>query len=118
MLESLVGVYLIRRFFGQSFTFKRLRDTLGFIIFVGLGATAVSATIGVASLWMTGTILTAHIPATWIAWWVGDTLGALIIAPFIIVWFTDPQREHATESYVEAIALAGTIVVANVIVFF
>src|SRR5229473_197787 len=60
---------------------------------IALGAicsTAVSAAVGVASLLLGGTITP---PLSWLtfrAWWLGDMLGDLVIAPLLFVWISRP----------------------------
>jgi len=83
MLEAVIGVFLARRF-GFMREKGELKNILLFIFFCVLGSTALAATIGVTSLWLGGIVSLATYKATWIAWWVGDALGALIVGNLII----------------------------------
>src|SRR5262249_25694928 len=60
-------------------------DVLTFILLAAGLSTTISATIGVASLWL-GDV--SVIPSHWWAWWVGDVTGALIVAPVLLVLAT------------------------------
>lgn len=66
-----------------------LVDSHSVFSFIGLAAglsTLISATVGTTSLWLGGVVSAQAYAATWTAWWVGDAFGALIVAPFLLVW--------------------------------
>src|SRR5438445_8114237 len=65
---------------------KNLRDALGIIYFGATLSTFISATIGVTSLLLGGTVSSGAAFSTWQAWWIGDVLGDLIFAPLILSW--------------------------------
>lgn len=77
-LEAVVGVFLLRRV-GFSLDHDTTRNTLLFVLCGVLCNTLLSATIGTSSLWLGQTISLSAYPSTWLAWWVGDMLGALTI---------------------------------------
>jgi len=83
-----------------------------------LAATTVSASLGTTAVWL------AHIPVNdgyglfWMVWWVGDVLGALLIAPLIFVWSRPwrPGREPAR--WLEGAVLALLLAVVSLAVFY
>ena len=84
-LEAVVGATLVRR---RPFR-AQLDETRGVLRFALLGAvvaTAVSATIGALALWGQGLIDARAFVATWRVWWVGDAMGALVVAPALLTW--------------------------------
>lgn len=83
-LEALIAVRLLQ-IFGFRKDMGRVRDAMAFIIFAALIATAVSATIGTTSLIYNGVGSWSLFWHIWREWWVGDMVGALIVAPFILV---------------------------------
>jgi signal transduction histidine kinase/CheY-like chemotaxis protein len=87
MLEALLAVYLIRRYIDTERLFKRVRGTLIFCFFILLAA-MVSPSMGFFSLWAAGALPSSAFFVTWVSWWVGDILGALILAPFLITWLS------------------------------
>src|SRR5207253_3128766 len=76
----------------------------------------VSATIGVISLGAGSVQPPAALPTLWSVWWLGDALGALIVAPLLLVW-TDraPVRRDAA---LEGSILIAALIAANAIIFF
>jgi signal transduction histidine kinase len=117
-LEAVAGAYVMRTWFGFRGTFDGLRQVMGLAIPVALGTTTISATIGVACLAL-GKVVTAHgAVETWLAWWVGDMLGALVVAPLLLTWSTGRMRKPSTDRLPEVIALTGSVITSGVVVFF
>ncbi|HUR32465.1 MAG TPA: MASE1 domain-containing protein [Vicinamibacterales bacterium] len=83
-LESVVAVSMLRRLRQFSPTFSRIQETLAFIILAAGLSTAVSATIGAATLCVAGVQPWTRFAALWTDWWIGDALGALVVAPVIL----------------------------------
>jgi signal transduction histidine kinase len=82
--EAYLGAFALGRvaFFRPSLA--RLRDVLTFIGLAAVASTLISATVGVASLWVGGIVPTEGAGRTWAAWWVGDLMGDLVMAPVLL----------------------------------
>ena len=85
-LEAVAGAWALRRFEFRS-AFDRLRDSS---IFLGVAVLApvISASIGIVTLLATGAASSSQAPFAWQAWWVGDAIGALIVAPLLLTWLS------------------------------
>src|SRR5581483_441340 len=88
-LEVLIGAFLLRRFRFQP-SFSTLRDVFLLIFLATPVSTAISATIGIFSLWRGGVIPSAATVPTWIPWWVGDAVSNIIVSPLIFVYCSQP----------------------------
>jgi signal transduction histidine kinase len=104
-LEALAGVALLRYIPGFSPSLERVRDALG-LVFVAWTSTAIGATLGVLSLATGGIVGTAALAETWRAWWIGDALGDLVVAPLLLVWASKPPEGVPSAGRVEG-ALLG-----------
>ncbi|MGH8978894.1 MAG: ATP-binding SpoIIE family protein phosphatase, partial [Acidimicrobiia bacterium] len=80
-LAVVVATYLLRRF-GFRPELDRVRDAL-IIVFSGIGAMTISATIGTFALLLSDGINANEFDETWAAWSAGDAMGVLIVAPFL-----------------------------------
>jgi integral membrane sensor domain MASE1/anti-sigma regulatory factor (Ser/Thr protein kinase) len=80
-LAVMVATYLLRRF-GFRPELDRVRDAL-IIVFSGIGAMTISATIGTFALLLSDGINANEFDETWAAWSAGDAMGVLIVAPFL-----------------------------------
>ena len=96
--------------------FDRQRDFVAFVLAV-ISSAAVSATIGVASLYLGGVHTPEGIIPTLQAWWVGDVLGGLILGTLILVWATGVRTNFKGRRCLEGTILLGSIAVLSVLMF-
>jgi PAS domain S-box-containing protein len=83
-LESVLAVWALRRLPSFDDGLRRVPDVLALIIIGAVLCTMVSATVGVSTLCAAGVQPWTRFTALWFDWWLGDALGALIIAPAIL----------------------------------
>lgn len=114
--EALLGAYLLRRV-GFRKEMDRLRDALAFIGLAAIASTLVSASVGVLSLWLGGTVAATAVGVTWSAWWVGDILGNLVFGTLLLALFAIPRRTHLFSRRNEALALTAIIFIPGVLTF-
>jgi len=52
----------------------------------------------------------SDIPFSWFTWWVGDTIGVMIVAPLLLAWFAQPRERwrarRAALTWPTAVALS------------
>lgn len=119
-LEPLVAAYLLKSLVKFKNSLERLRDVLGLIIFGALLCTMISATIGVVSLWWGGLIDTSNLASTWVAWWVGDTVSNLVVAPLLLVWsakWQAKQRLISLEKGIDITRSVEVVIIAISLIF-
>ena len=117
-LEALAGAFLVNRYANGIAAFQRARDIVSFSLLAGLVSTAVSATIGVTSLVLTGFAQAGQVGAIWLTWWLGDAAGALIVAPLLLLWATTRGLGPLRERPAESVLLLLTILATGALVFF
>jgi signal transduction histidine kinase len=113
-LEGLLAAYLVSRYANGRHAFERLRDVFRFAFVAALLSPIVSATFGVTSLCATGYAQWSDFGPIWLTWWLGDAVGALVVAPLLIIWANDPRpppwdRRRAFELAMFASALVLTV---------
>ncbi len=82
-LAPLLAVTLLTRV-GFRRQLDRRKDAL-LIVFLGaLASTLISATIGAATLIVSGAIADDQLLTAWAVWWTGDAMGILAVAPFLL----------------------------------
>jgi signal transduction histidine kinase len=91
MAEVVVGAILLRKLIGPRATLDRAENVSRMLVAIGT-ATAISATIGTASMLAGGVIGTAEIPKFWRTWWLGDTAGGLVVVPLLLAWAPHPTK--------------------------
>ena len=111
-LEAVLGEYALRHIPGFRLSLDRLVDALA-LVGVALASTLISATIGVSSLYAGGLIAGSHFGETWSAWWQGDVLGDLVVAPFLLTWASARWYKASGRRAAEAAAMAALLVGAS-----
>jgi len=116
-LEAVVGAYALSRIPGFRLSLDGVRDVLAMIVLAAALSTMISATIGVASLYTAGLVQQPKLAETWRTWWIGDAIGALLVAPAILVWSKRPRVHPSARRLVEAVVLTLGLVLASLVVF-
>jgi diguanylate cyclase (GGDEF)-like protein/PAS domain S-box-containing protein len=116
-LEVLVGVSLLRRIPNFRNSLERLQDVLGLVVLSAGLSTMVGATVGVTSLCVGGSAPWALYGSLWWQWWLGDAMGALVVAPVLLTWSTPPRITWEPRLVAEVGALLGMLVAISQIVF-
>lgn len=91
-LQALAGAFLIRRLVGFPNALIRARDVITFLATGGPISCLISATVGVMTLSLSGKIPWALTPLNRGVWWVGDTLGVIIVTLLLLCWFAEPRH--------------------------
>lgn len=113
--EALVGAWLVRRFARGAEAMDSTRDVLKFVFLAGLLSTMIAATAGASSLGWKGLIEWKDWGWMWMAWWLGDATGIVLIAPLILLWRS--SRRSNWRRYVEVSVLVVGVVAMSAIVF-
>ncbi|MCU0543185.1 MAG: PAS domain S-box protein [Oscillatoriaceae cyanobacterium Prado104] len=72
---------------------ERLKDVVNLVLIGGLISTQISCTVGALSVYLAGkTDLAGYWSTRW-NWWLGDTMGVLIVTPLILIF----ARSKATD---------------------
>ena len=113
-LEGVLGVWVLRRLPSFDDGLRRVSDVLALVIAGACLCTMVSASIGVATLCAAGVQPWARFGVLWFDWWLGDALGALIVAPAIL---TSRRHVWAPRDWVHTALFVGGAVAVTHFVF-
>jgi signal transduction histidine kinase len=116
-LEAVLAAYALRRIPGFHVSLERLGDVIGLIVLAAGLSTMVSATIGVISLYLGGIISSPQLAETWRAWWLGDLIADLLVAPVLLVWAGGPRKLGDPKRRLEALALGVSVIGASLLIF-
>jgi signal transduction histidine kinase len=115
--EAVLAVYALRQIPGFEESLERVVDVVGLIVLAAVFSTMVSATIGVTSLHLGGIVSAKQLGETWRAWWLGDMIADLLVAPVLLVWASGPRRLGDQKRRAEAVALGIAVVAASLLIF-
>jgi integral membrane sensor domain MASE1 len=111
---ALIGWYALRRVMAFDDTLRRVRDVSVLVIVAAL-TPLVSASNGVATLALHGTVSWSAFSEVWRIWWVGDALGILLVCPVLLTWVRHPRPTAAPEKPVELGILAVSCLAVSVV---
>ena len=119
-LEPLFGALLLRRWNNFSVALDKVSDVLLLILLAAIGSTIVGASYGTLGLIAGEEITFADFGLTWLAWWLGDGMGVLVISPVLLAGFamtrTAPLFFSATKA-LEALILVVALTVVGQTIF-
>ncbi|WP_435845660.1 MASE1 domain-containing protein [Streptomyces exfoliatus] len=102
--------FLLLRRAGFRRDMARLRDGLSLVFLGGFGAMLISATAGVGLQVAKGSLDESEFWPVWLAWWVGDTMGVLLVAPLLLI-LAGPAGRFRVRRWKEAAFLGLTTLV-------
>lgn len=81
--SALVAAWLVRKTPGFRASLPRLQDVLALVLLGGL-CTTIAATVGVATLNLTGVKPWSGFTSAWLIWFLGDAMGVIVVAPLVL----------------------------------
>lgn len=114
--EAVVGALLFLRLSAGQARLDRVHRVLALALAAAV-ATLISATVGVAALWLGGVLEAEQLLASWRVWWAGDALGALVLTP-VLLSIDQGEILHVSRAvWVERAVLLTLLLATNVIAF-
>ncbi|HWH47111.1 MAG TPA: PAS domain S-box protein, partial [Burkholderiales bacterium] len=89
-LEALLGGLLLRRVLDFDVRVSRLRDVVCLIVVTAAIAPLPAALLGSFGLLQSGGLVPPEFIQAFILWWMGDSLGIVVVAPLILTWAARP----------------------------
>ncbi|MEV6839275.1 MASE1 domain-containing protein [Streptomyces sp. NPDC051133] len=122
-LAPIAAALLLRRA-GFHTDLGRLKDGLALVFLGALGAMLISSTVGVGLLVLADKLAAHSFWPVWLAWWVGDAMGVLLVTPLLLLlhrarWPPSPTRwQEATALTVVACAVVPWAVYSSISLLF
>ena len=115
-LEAVVGATLLLRADIRP-ALDRVRDVFALAVLGALASPVLAASNGVGVLSLSGKL--HHAGTSWLLWWIGDGMGALIVTPLLLVASTRPWREFPRPAQrLEAVVVLAAVGGVSATIFF
>ena len=85
-----VGGVVLRRLVGKTSAFDNPHDVFLFLLLAPI-ICVTSASLSLGGLLSLGLVPFVDLPINWLTWWIGDTLGVLVVVPLIQVFASEPR---------------------------
>jgi signal transduction histidine kinase len=116
VVEALLGATLLQRA-GFQPAMRRLHDVASLFLLAACVSTISSATVGVATMCLTGTAPWSTFSSLWSTWWIGDAIGDLVTAPFVFVWADQARNRWRLQRLPEGALLLCSMFLLSLAVF-
>src|SRR5574340_149182 len=116
-LQALCGAWLLTRGDKLDLRLQSLRDYLRLILLGGCASVAIGALAVNTTLLVSGVLAAGDYFHTLFSWWMSDTLGVILIAPLIMVWWPTRNDWRDTGQKIEAALLLGLTILIGQAVF-
>jgi integral membrane sensor domain MASE1 len=113
--QALVCAYVLRRFDFHD-ALDRSRDVLALAL-AGAASSVLSAAVGASSLCATGMASWDGFDTIMWTWWVGDSMGVLVVAPLILAWGTSREGEWSPSRIAEVSVLFASLAGISFLVY-
>jgi diguanylate cyclase (GGDEF)-like protein/PAS domain S-box-containing protein len=90
LLQAAIGGWTMRRIFGTPASLNTIPSALRFLLLAS-SICVTSATLSVSGLWALGLVETSRVAGNWLSWWLGDTLGVLVVFPLTMIVIGEPR---------------------------
>ncbi len=118
VLEALAAVWLLARYGQPTASLQTIGNYFRLIMLGGIVAGIVGAVIGSISILLAGYISSAELAENIFHWWMGDSLGVLLVTPFVLSWWGSGPDKVAIKRMLEGLLLVCIILFVGQIVFF
>jgi diguanylate cyclase (GGDEF)-like protein len=108
-----LAVACLRRFTRFGLLLERVEE-VGWFVVVGVMVGVITATNGVLALSLGGVVPWSAFVSVWWVWWIGDAMGVMIFAPFILSLRPRPRALWRVSQLLEAaVMFIGLVLVSR-----
>jgi len=113
-LEAVTAARFLH-FFDFHRALDRAKDVFVFVA-ASFVCTTLSATIGTLGVYLGGFAARESLDSLWWTWWLGDSIGAVIVAPLLLVW-SKGSGAWSSKRYIEATVIFVLVAISTIATF-
>ncbi|GBG13102.1 uncharacterized protein NMK_0640 [Novimethylophilus kurashikiensis] len=117
MLQAALAGWFLRRIIDQQGSLTNIRNSLLFLSLTPLMCVT-SATLSVSGLWAVGVINATDFTRQWLPWWLGDTLGVVVMFPLMLALLNEPRKSRMGSTNLIALPVLLVLVTGFLAVYF
>jgi PAS domain S-box-containing protein len=104
-LQAALAGWVLRRLLGYPAALDHWRDLARFLLLTPV-LCLTSASLSLAGMWALGAVEPGDLPTSWLTWWIGDTLGVLVVFPLVMVAAGEPREAWRKRAWPVALPMA------------
>lgn len=115
MLQAVIAVRLVNRHVGPDDPLIDDRSILRFLLIVGPLSSLIACSTAVVCFALFKTIPIAELGAVWLTWWLGDSIGAMIVTPLLLSLIKFSPVGHFNRRVSVGIPMLGLLLVIGLL---
>ena len=112
-LQAALGRALVVKMIGWPLALDLSRNILGFLLIAAPLSCVVSASMGVSALVYFDVVASEKHWIEWQTWWLGDSLGVIILSPVVIAMLAKPRKDWIKRVW--SVAVSATLALSALI---
>ena len=112
-----VGAELTTRWARGPRAFEHPSEIFRFVGLAAAPSAALSATVGVLALGLSGAVAWPAAAPVWLTWWLGDLAGMLVVTPAVLLWSTPGAAAAFRRRPLEVALLTAALTAVGLVVF-
>ncbi|RTE66954.1 EAL domain-containing protein [Amphritea opalescens] len=115
LLEAVGAVWLVYRLLGGFPTLIDDKQIVCFLLIIGPLASFFSSLVANITLLMFDAVGAEHFFVGWLTWFIGDSIGAIVVAPVLLALFAHRQSSLYTRKMAIVLPMTGLLMVIVVL---
>ena len=115
--QAVIAVALIDRWIGRRNALIDDRVIIRFLLIVGPVASLVASTIALTSFLLFGVVTPAEFLVNWLTWWVGDSIGAMVVVPLLLTFLQHRQEALCHRRFSVGLPLLAMLLIIFAVFF-
>jgi signal transduction histidine kinase/sensor domain CHASE-containing protein len=114
-LQAAAGVLLLRRLISMPLVFENGKEAVHFVL-IALLSCLISSTLSTALLYTLDLVADADMRFVWLTWWLGDSLGVILMLPMTLLLIGNPQKLWCSRRRLMGAVIGGGLLLIVIIV--
>lgn len=109
--QAAVAIWLVTRLLGNLPALIDDKEITLFLLIIGPVASMVASLMAVTTFLMFGIIDGDEYFISWLTWWIGDSIGAIVMVPMLLALFASEQSALYTRRMAVGLPMVGLLIV-------
>ncbi|HKO78019.1 MAG TPA: MASE1 domain-containing protein [Flavobacterium sp.] len=101
VIASITATIIVTRLCKKEHPLSNGQNILALLIIGPISYSTITSLIGVISLTLNGSISTEQFWYTYKTWWLGDSIGIILVTPFMLSWFLKDSLNKSNFKFFE-----------------
>jgi len=115
--QAVIGTMLVKRLIGAKDPLIDDKRIVAFLLIIGPLASVIASSVAILSFLMFGVLSSDDFLISWLIWWVGDSIGAMVVTPLLLTFLARSIPALYSRRISVGLPLLG-VLIATFLLFF